>query len=46
MKFSEFEKNIDNLEKKSGIDDFSAKFHNLEIILDIVKSINGSDYTI
>ena len=42
MKFSEFKKNIDNLEKKSGIDDFSAKFHNLEIILDIVKSINGT----
>jgi len=42
MKFSEFKKNIDNLERKSGSDDSSARLHNLEVILDIGKSINGT----
>jgi K+-sensing histidine kinase KdpD len=42
MKFSEFKKNIDNLENKSGVDDSSARLHNLEVILDIGKSINGT----
>jgi K+-sensing histidine kinase KdpD len=42
MKFSEFKKNIDNLDKRSGVNDASEKLHNLEVILDIGKSINGT----
>lgn len=41
MKFSEFKKNIDNLDKPSITEDeTSEKIRNLEVILGIVKSIN------
>ncbi len=41
MKFTEFKKNIDNLDRlRSGAEEVSEKVKNLEVILDIVKSIN------
>ncbi len=43
MKFVEFKKNIDNLERiKPGTEEITEKVMNLEIILDIVKSINST----
>ncbi len=43
MKFVEFKKNIDNLDRiKSGAEETSEKVKNLEVILDIVKSINST----
>jgi len=43
MKFSEFKKNIDNLDKSQiGSDETSEKMKNLEVILDIVKTINST----
>jgi len=41
MKFSEFKKNIDTLEKAPrNADEYTERVKNLELILDIVKSIN------
>ena len=42
MKFSEFKKNVENLNNKPGFGDSSDKIKNLEVILDIVKTINGT----
>ena len=43
MKFSEFKKNIDNIDKgQAGLDETSEKIRNLEVILDIVKTINST----
>ncbi len=43
MKFVEFKKNIDNLDRiKPGVEETSEKVKNLEVILDIVKSINST----
>ena len=43
MKFSEFKKNIDNLDKEHLTSDSSSeKIRNLEVILGIVKSINST----
>ena len=43
MKFSEFKKNIDNLQRiPTGAEETSEKVKNLEIILDIVKRINSN----
>jgi signal transduction histidine kinase len=43
MKFSEFKKNIDNLDKsQTGFGETSEKIKNLEVILDIVKKINST----
>jgi signal transduction histidine kinase len=42
MKFNEFKKNLDALEKSAAPDESGEKIKNLEVILDIVKSINSS----
>ncbi|HSD63999.1 MAG TPA: GAF domain-containing sensor histidine kinase [Ignavibacteriaceae bacterium] len=42
MKFTDFKKNIDALEKTTVQDEPVEKIKNLELILDIVKSINSS----
>ena len=43
MKFSEFKKNVDNLQRiPTGTEEASEKVKNLEIILDIVKRINST----
>ncbi len=43
MKFVEFKKNLDNLDRiKPGAEESSEKVRNLEVILDIVKSINST----
>lgn len=42
MKFNDFKKNIDALEKTSVQEEPVEKIKNLELILDIVKSINSS----
>lgn len=42
MKFNEFKKNLDALEKTVVPDEPGEKIKNLEVILDIVKSINSS----
>ena len=43
MKFSEFKKNIDNLDKELlAAEASSEKVRNLEVILGIVKSINST----
>lgn len=43
MKFSEFKKNIDNIDRShKGFDETSEKIKSLEVILDIVKTINST----
>jgi signal transduction histidine kinase len=43
MKFSEFKKNVDNIDKgPAGFDETSEKIKSLEVILDIVKTINST----
>ncbi len=42
MKFNEFKKNLDAMEKIAVPDEPGEKIKNLEVILDIVKSINSS----
>lgn len=43
MKFSEFKKNIDNIDKgQTGFDETSEKIKTLEVILDIVKTLNST----
>ncbi len=43
MKFSEFKKNVDNLQRiPTGTEETSERVKNLEVILDVVKIINGT----